>query len=89
EEPRKKQNGKPARDKHLNTLGALMAGEAFARLGNTDQSIDILNSVAQSSYPYLASEAYVLMTYLERRKGNHEKANELLKTATTIAKTHS
>lgn len=89
EEPRKKQNGKPARDKHLNTLGALLAGEAFARLGDTDQAIEILHSVAQSAYPYLASEAYVLMTYLARRKGDHERANELLNTATSIAKTHS
>lgn len=89
EQHRKKQNGNLARDKHLNTLGALLAGEAFARLGQTEHAQKILTSVSQSAYPYLSSEAHVLMCYLDRREGNHESANQHLNAATSIARTHS
>lgn len=89
EQPRKKQNGNFARDRHLNTVGALTAGEAFARLGKSKQSLEILNPVSQSPYPYLASEANLLMMYLARREGNHDKANQLLETATSIARTYA
>lgn len=87
-EKRKKQNGNYARDKHLNTIGALMAGEAFARLGQSSQALEILTPVSQSAYPYLASEAYLLMMYLARREGDHAKANDLLNAAISIARTY-
>lgn len=84
---RKDKNGEPARDRKLNTLGALLAGEAFARLGETDQAQHIFDSVSESPYPYFASEAALLNMYMERRKGNHTRAAELLDEAKQVAKT--
>lgn len=73
--------GKPVRDKYLNILAAVLAGEACAHLSRNEDAMQVLDPASRSDYPYLSAHALYIMSLIHRQQGDYAHSHELMEKA--------